>query len=271
MKISELRRQNRDIAFEADEIICKTLGYDRSTLLLSQDNILQKETLSEIQNRLTRLREGEPLQYILNSCYFFGREFYVDGRVLIPRFDTECVVEYALQNIKGTNVVDICSGSGCIGLTLLCERKDLSCSLFDISPDALEVSAINAKKLGVYDRVTFGEFDVMSDECWDKLGTFDTLVSNPPYIPSGDIPALSVNVLREPRIALDGGVDGMDFYRKIIESSRCHFTHGVNIIFEIGYDEGEKMTSLAKQHGLLCNIEKDISGRDRAAILKESE
>lgn len=267
LKISELRSRNKDIAFEADEIICKTLGIDRAKLLLCKDTELTEDALCEIEEMLTRLRDGEPLQYILGSCWFYGREFFVDGRVLIPRFDTECVVEYALKNIKGGSVADICSGSGCIALTLLCEREDIRCSLFDISPDALEVSRINAQKLGVSDRASFNEFDVMSDECWDKFGTFDTLVSNPPYIPTGDIPSLSQNVLREPRIALDGGADGMDFYRKIIERSRSHFTHGVNIIFEIGYDEGEKMISLAKSEGLSCEIKKDINDRDRVALL----
>ncbi len=270
MKIFELRQKYKHIGFDAEEVICNTLGIDRAHLLLSGNDEVQNDKLKEIENRLTRLSEGEPLQYILGSSFFYGREFFVDQRVLIPRYDTECVLEYAVNELKeGTTFADICTGSGCIGLTLLSECKNTHGTLLDISNDALDVVRINGERLGLTDRFTSKQFDVMSDECWENLGKFDLIVSNPPYIPTEDIKTLSPQVLKEPRIALDGGADGMDFYRKITEKSRNHFTHGVNIIFEIGYDEGEKMKDLANSLGLYCEIKCDMNGLARVALLKE--
>lgn len=269
-KIIELRRQNRALGFDGEEIICRTLGIDRAKLLISGDVQICGEQLTAVEKRLTRLREGEPLQYILNSAYFYSREFFVDDRVLIPRFDTECVVEYALNELKsGGAFADICCGSGCIGLTVLSECESAHGTLLDISDGALEVTKINGDRLGLNGRFELQRFDVMSEECWEKLGKFDVIVSNPPYIPTKDIDTLSPQVLKEPRIALDGGDDGMDFYKKIITSSRSHFTRGVNIIFEIGYDEGEKMRRLADTLGVRCEIKCDLNGCDRVALLKE--
>jgi release factor glutamine methyltransferase len=270
VKIFELRQKYKHFGFDGEEIICHTLGIDKAHLLLSGNDEISPENLEKTEKRLTQLSEGEPLQYILNSAFFYTREFFVDSRVLIPRFDTECVVEYAVKELKGGGVfADICTGSGCIGLTLLCECENTKGVLLDISKDALDVAKINGERLGVCERFKALEFDVMSDACWDTLGKFDLIVSNPPYIPTEDIKALSKQVLKEPRIALDGGFDGMDFYRKIIERSRDHFTRGVNIIFEIGYDEGEKMKTLADTLGLNCKIKCDINGLDRVALLKE--
>ncbi len=271
LKIAEIRRNNRDIIHDCDEIICFTLGIDKARLLLCGDADLTVEQCDEILKRLTLLREGEPLQYILNRCDFYGRQFFVDNRVLIPRFDTETLVHYALKNKMINAFADVCCGSGCIGISLLCEMPDLHGTLLDISNDALEVCRINAERLNVQNRCNIQRFDVMNDGCWQSLDKFDLLVSNPPYIPTDDINTLSPQVKREPYIALDGGKDGMDFYKKIIEGSRCHFTNGVNIIFEIGYDEGEKMQHLAKAFGLYCEIKRDINGCDRVALLNEGE
>lgn len=269
--ISDIRRINRDILHDCDEIICHALGIDRARLLMQGDTLLEGMALEEILKRLTRLRDGEPLQYILNRCDFYGREFFVDNRVLIPRFDTEILVENALLQQGVSRVADICCGSGCIGLSLLCERQNVHATLLDISCGALDVCRINAERLGVLDRCDIHYFDVMSDECWGALGVFDLIVSNPPYIPTEDIKSLSVQVKKEPYIALDGGIDGMDFYKKIIESSKGHFTNGVNIIFEIGYDEGAKMKALASSCGLNCKIKRDLNGCDRVALLNEGE
>ncbi len=270
MKIFELRQKYKHIGFDAEEIVCNTLCIDRAHLLISGDDEVPADKLKEIENRLTRLREGEPLQYILGSAFFYGREFFVDSRVLIPRYDTECVTEYAVKEMKNGGVfADICCGSGCIGLTVLAECENTKGTLLDISEDALNVTRINGERLGILERFEVLRFDVMSDECWENLGKFDLIISNPPYIPTEDIKTLSPQVLKEPRIALDGGVDGMDFYRKITEKSRNHFTRGVNIIFEIGYDEGQKMKDLAKSLGLCCEIKCDMNGLDRVALLKE--
>ncbi len=270
VKIFELRQKYKHHGFDGEEIICNTLGLDRAHLLISGGEEIPQDKLELTENRLTQLSEGEPLQYILNSAFFYTREFYVDSRVLIPRFDTETLIGYALKELKpGGTFADICTGSGCIGLTLLCECENTKGTLLDISKDALDVTKINGERLGIADRFDALCFDVMSDECWEKLGKFDLIVSNPPYIPTEDIKTLSRQVLKEPRIAFDGGFDGMDFYRKITEKSQGHFSCGVNIIFEIGYDEGEKMKDLAKSLGLNCEIKCDISGNPRVALLKE--
>lgn len=270
MKIADIRAENRDIRYECDEIICHVLNTDRAGLLMRLYTELEDDRYECIMHGLTCLKSGEPLQYILKKAPFFNRDFYVEDGVLIPRYDTECLVELSLDVLKNKSTfADVCCGSGCIGITLLCENDGLFGTLLDISPKALKVSGINSERFGVEKRCSISHFDVMKKAFWDTLGKFDVILSNPPYIPSGDIPTLSKTVLREPIIALDGGEDGMDFYKKIIEYSTGHFNDKVNIIFEIGYDEGEKMRALASSFGLLCEIRRDMNGCDRVALLNE--
>lgn len=270
MKIADIRRENSDIRYECDEILCDILNIDRTALLLRLFDDIGQENEEIVKCRLTRLRNGEPLQYILKRAPFFGRDFFVDEGVLIPRYDTECLITASLERLEDKKTfADACCGSGCIGITLLCELHHTHGVLLDISDAALSVSRANAKKHAVSDRCDIQKLDVTDKSAWDTLGKFDVIVSNPPYIPTCDIPNLSEQVLREPHIALDGGEDGMDFYKKIIEYSAGHFTSCVNIIFEIGYDEGEKICALAKDFGLSCEIRRDINGCDRVALLNE--
>ncbi len=219
---------------------------------------------------LKRLEGGEPCAYIIGEWYFWKYTFKVNRDCLIPRPDTEILVEHALKILpKNAIFADLCTGSGCIALTLLAERRDLICKAFDISGGALEIARENANALGVSSRVAFTSADLLS--C-DPLGNekFDAIISNPPYIVSDvikDYPSLAF----EPQIALDGGFDGLDFYRHFIGSYAKNISENGHFIFEIGFDQGDALCALAKSSGFSCEIKKDYGGNDRVAILTKTQ
>lgn len=210
-----------------------------------------------------RLDAGEPIEYITGKAYFYREEYDVSPAVLIPRPDTERVVERLVALLpEGGHFADLCSGSGCIGISALCERRDCTACAYDISEAAVEIAAKNAEKLGVSERYTVKAADItdMSDDA------FDIIVSNPPYIESGVIPTLDRSVRDyEPHIALDGGADGLDFYRAILDGYRPRVCY----IFEIGYDQAHAICALAYERGLSCEVTKDYGGNDRVAVIKE--
>lgn len=210
-----------------------------------------------------RLDAGEPIEYITGKAYFYREEYDVSPAVLIPRPDTERVVERLAALLpEGGHFADLCSGSGCIGISALCERRDCTACAYDISEAAVEIAAKNAEKLGVSGRYTVRAADItdMSDD------GFDIIVSNPPYIESGVIPTLDRSVRDyEPHIALDGGADGLDFYRAILDGYRPRVCY----IFEIGCDQARAVCALASERGLSCEVTKDYGGNDRVAVIKE--
>ncbi len=219
-------------------------------------------------DRLIHLRlQKNPIQYILKSQEFYGLEFYVDENVLIPRQDTEVLVEECLKKLPedplgNGKILDLCTGSGCIAISLKKNRMAYEVSGVDLSEGALAVARKNSERLKI--PVTF----IKSDLFESLTGTYEMIVSNPPYIESQVIEGLADEVKeKEPRMALDGGGDGLLFYREIIKNSLDYLNIGGWLLFEIGYDQGASVSNLMIQEGFFnVSIVKDLAGLDRVVM-----
>lgn len=236
---------------------------NRSCYFLHADDIITEEKKQEYLSLLFKRGNHIPLQHLTHTAYFMGLSFYVNEHVLIPRMDTEVLVETALTSIPHkARVLDMCTGSGCILLSLLHEQKDCSGLGVDISEEALKVAGINGERLGI-------EAEFLKSNLFEKVdGTFELIVSNPPYIPSQVIPQLMAEVKdHEPVLALDGKADGLYFYRKIINQASAYLKPNGWLMFEIGNDQGEALNQMlteADYEGV--RIIKDLAGHDRVAI-----
>lgn len=212
-----------------------------------------------------------PLQYILGTWGFWRQEYEVSPDCLIPRPDTELLVDYAARHLpQGARFIDLCTGSGCIAISLLCERPDLCGVAVDLFENTLALAERNARRNGVgEDRLTFVRDDVLDGAFMKELGTFDAIISNPPYITPAVIDTLEKELTFEPRAALDGGEDGLVFYRRMITRPdyRGALTDGGCFIFEIGYDQGPSLRHLAQTMGDICDIHRDLGGQERMAVL----
>jgi release factor glutamine methyltransferase len=248
-----------------------SIGVTRHTHILEPSYEVSEEASAEAMRAFGRMAAGEPVQYIIGNAYFYDREFNVTPDVLIPRPETELLVREAVNwarrsGRKSLRILDLCTGSGCIAVSVLKNRPDLTCTAYDISEKALEKSKENAALNGVSERVSFKCADVFTLDLEEN--SLDCIISNPPYIQTSVIDTLET-VQREPRIALDGGADGLDFYRHIIE----HFAPALKpngcFIFEIGYDQADAIRDLAAQSSLSCSVFKDYGGNDRCAVLKK--
>lgn len=219
----------------------------------------EAEYRSLVEKRAKRI----PLQHLTGQAWFMGLEFYVDGRVLIPRQDTEVLVEEALKRLAdGQKVLDMCTGSGCILISLLRERPSCQGVGADLSREALEVAKINGDRLGVD-----AQF-VRSDLFTDIRGKYDMIVSNPPYIPTGTVATLEQEVQGyDPAQALDGGVDGLDFYRRILEQAADYLEDGGWLLLEIGHDQGEAVRGQMEARGYRqLQVVRDLAGRNRVVL-----
>ncbi len=223
------------------------------------------KALEEFQEKLSRRAGREPLQHILGAQEFMGLEFYVNSDVLIPRQDTETLVETVLYAHKNQEIslLDICTGSGCIAISLAALGKYAHVEAADISNAALLTAEKNAEKILGAGAVKFRCSDLFSAFAPEER--FDVIVSNPPYIPSMVIEGLEPEVRDfEPRLALDGSEDGLFFYRKLAEESRRFLKENGAVYFEIGCDQGEAVEHLLSGHGFKdTKVIKDLSGRDR--------
>ncbi len=221
--------------------------------------------LAEAKQRLAR---HEPLAYILGETVFFDEYYYVTPDVLIPRPDTERVVDWVLKKLpKGGKLLDLCCGSGCIAISSLCHSKETTAVSVDISPAALAVAGRNAERNGVEKRIRFLQGDLLAKPFLDEGERFDVIVSNPPYIRTSVVDTLEPECGYEPRIAFDGGKDGMVFYRTILTRFIKHLKEDGFLVFEIGYDQREDMSKLAREFGFDCQIYKDYGKNDRVAVL----
>ena len=213
------------------------------------------------EKRLSRI----PLQYLLGEAPFYRRLFKVDPRVLIPRPETELLCEWALDILRDYSlprVLDLCCGSGCIGLTIKAECPNAAVTLSDISPDALNVSAVNAVRLSL--DVSFCQSDLLTAF---SGSSFDLIVTNPPYIPSDDCSQLQPEVLHEPRLALDGGPDGCELYRRIIRSAGSVLCSGGKLLMELGIHESVPLSDLLSENGFTgIEVRKDYAGIDRMIL-----
>ena len=224
--------------------------------LTENQEMLYKEYLEKRERRI-------PVQHILGVQCFCGLEFIVTPDVLCPRQDTEVLIEEALKHIRpGSSILDMCTGSGCIILTLLHFVKDCTGTAVDLSEKALAVAKQNAEKLGK--NCNF----IHSDLFENIEGTYDVIVSNPPYIATKEIETLEPEVRdMEPRMALDGMEDGLFFYRKIVSASVDHLNPEGWLMFEIGYDQGKAVSEMMKSAGYAeVKVIKDLAGLDRVVV-----
>ncbi len=222
--------------------------------------------LSEL---VSRRAAREPLQYILGKWEFYGDEYTVTPDVLIPRPETELLVDYALSHLKkGSLIADVCCGSGCCGIAV-CKRTDARCHGFDISEPALAVAKQNADALGVSDKINFYLADVR-EPGFLPSAEYDMIISNPPYVMTGELSSLAPELSYEPAAAFDGGEDGMLFYRVILDNCICSLSQNGVFVFEIGSSLSGSITELAMRHGFDAQIINDLSGLPRAAVLRRA-
>lgn len=249
-----------DIAREARLLLAAAMGVDHGRLTILAGDPLARETLLTAQRYCYRRCNGEPMSHIRGYRDFYGRRFIVDGRVLDPRPETEILIALALQQ-PFDSVLDLGTGSGAIIATFLAERPQATGMATDLSPAALDVAEANAEALGVLPRVAFVESN------WLDLvgGTFDLIVSNPPYIALDEMAGLDRDVsYYEPRMALTDEADGLSAYRIIAREAPAHMARGGQLLVEIGPTQGQAVYDLFAQAGLenIC-IHPDLDGRDR--------
>lgn len=240
-------------------------GIDRTAWLMErkQQKTFLGEQVMRYRECISRRAKRIPLQYITGVQYFMGYAFKVNEAVLIPRHDTEILVEAVLtRESGGGDILDMCTGSGCIAISLALEQEKFRVVGADISQAALVVASENAKTLDA--AVGF----VQSDLFGHISGQFDVIVSNPPYIPPAVIATLSPEVSRhEPMNALDGGADGLDFYRRICEGAKAHLVPGGRIYFEIGYDQADMVSQILEDNGYKeIECKQDLAGLDRVVM-----
>ena len=240
------------------EFICHT---DRNALYAHGDLEIEEEKMQDFLQLIEKRAVHIPLQHLTGEQNFMGLDFLVNEHVLIPRQDTEILVEEIMRDLHdGIRILDMCTGSGCILLSLLHYSNDCSGVGVDVSEDALAVARQNADRLAEKQAV------FIQSDLFEKVeGSFDLIVSNPPYIRSQEIAGLMPEVREhEPHLALDGKDDGLHFYREIIKGSMLHLKRGGQLFFEIGYDQGEAVQALFAANGYTeIAVVKDYAGLDR--------
>src|ERR1041384_1037070 len=230
---------------EAGSLLSFIVARDRTFLISHAEDQIDEHSLDQFRKAVERRAAGEPLQYIAGIQDFFGREFRVTPDVLIPRPETELLVEAALEVVgEAPLICDVGTGSGCIAVTLLCEIVAARAVAVDKSPAALDIAKFNAEKLAAADRAMF----VISD-CFDSLDSreyqFDLIASNPPYVPAEVVRALQREVRdHEPLVALSPGTDGLSMIRRLLQEAPAFLKQNGHLIMEIGFDQGEKVQSM---------------------------
>lgn len=251
--------------YEAAILLEAFMGVRRESLPLCRDEVFTSEAL---ENAVKKRCMHYPLQYLIGEWQFCTEIYTVTPACLIPRADTELLVETASELLPPNGrFIDLCTGSGCIAISLLSLRSDSTGAGVDLFDNTLSLAKHNAKRNGVSERICFLKADVLSPAFMEDLGSMDLIVSNPPYISTQTVDTLSPEVSYEPRVALDGGTDGLDFYRVLIREYPRYLSKGGKMIFEIGYDQGEAVSDLARAAGMRPVVKKDLGGNDRVVIL----
>lgn len=235
--------------------------YDNKEVTVTQEKVY-------MQN-IEKIIKGIPLQHITNSQEFMKMNFFVNSDVLIPRPDTEILVEEVIKlgkEKRNPSILDLCTGSGAIAVSIAKYLPNAKVYASDISPKALEVAKINAKSNEVFEKIEF-----INSDLFEKIeGKFDIIVSNPPYIRTEVIKKLDMEVQKEPILALDGGKDGLNFYRKIVEEAYSHLKYDSYLCFEIGYDQKEEVTEIVENAKVYTDTycKKDLYGNDRIIVTR---
>lgn len=242
----------------------------RQYLIVYDNQKLTDKEEQEYLKYIELLTQGEPIEHITHQKEFMKLNFYVDENVLIPRQDTEVLVEEVMKiakKIRARKILDLCTGSGAIAISLAKYLENIQLTALDISGKALDIAIANAKNNHVQDKITFVESNLFQDLGQEK---YDIIVSNPPYIRRKEIETLDEEVRREPRLALDGGEDGLDFYRNIIDKGYEYLKYGGYICLEIGYDQKEEVMKIIKdkKQYIETYCKKDLYDNDRVIVTK---
>lgn len=251
-----------DPRIDAELILEHLTGLDRMSMLMQGSKELTHEQEQRFSSLLLSRTRREPLQYLLGMQYFYGLPFHVDSRVLIPRQETETLCEHGIAHLRKLShpcALDLCTGSGAIAVTLKHECPHARVTAADLSTGALEVAADNA-------RLNQADVRFVQGDLWQPLKdeAFDLILSNPPYIPTLDCDSLQHEVMQEPRMALDGGEDGLDFYRRIAQEAPAHLMPNGLIAVEVGIGEAQDVAALFENAGL-CDVQiiNDLYGVER--------
>lgn len=267
--IDELNKANiEESNLKAKLIIADVINKNKEYLITHYQEKIEDKKIEKIKNNIEKLITGIPIQYITNKQEFMGINFFVDENVLIPQPDTEILVEEVIQltnDITGPKILDLCTGSGAIAISLEKYIQNARVVASDISSKALEIASKNAKDNCL--NINF----LQSDLFVNVKDKFNIIVSNPPYIKTKEIATLSKEVQNEPHIALDGGQDGLNFYRKIINEAHKYLKDSGYLCLEIGYDQKEDVIKLINKSNRYKEIyfKKDLSGNDRVIICKK--
>jgi release factor glutamine methyltransferase len=264
----KLKKKNIESALiDSELLLSQAINKSREFIILNLDHDISKKEYDYFQKMVNQRSKGKPIAYLTGKKFFWKDEFLINDNVLIPRPDTEVIIEQVLKIYKKKNKVsflDIGFGSGCILLSILKERKDFVATGVDISNHALKVCKINAYKLGVKNRVRLFKSDI------DKFfkGKYDLIISNPPYIKNLDLKYLEKDVVKfEPKIALNGGLDGLSEIRKTIKKSSELIKNGGKLILEIAYNQKKEVKQLLKKNSFYINsVVKDLANNDRCII-----
>ena len=250
------------------EIVFHILEIKNVAQFISLNYKMSQAQEVQIRNHLLEIQNGKPYEYITNSCNFMGNNFFVNESVLIPRIDTEPLVEFVFglkKRDETLKILDICTGSGCIGVSLAKFFLNSRVIAVDISPDALEISKINAKNNGVNRRFSTIQMNILEEI---PTGDFDIVIANPPYIKTNDIKTLSSSVRDfEPHLALNGGDDGLIFYKRLVKYAST--LRNCDIIFEIGHNQAHDVQKILENEGILkSRILKDFGENDRGVYFQ---
>ncbi len=290
LKLGKEKLKKEDIEEDkAKRLLEFVLQQSREEMIRNSLEEVSEEKQKEYEEKLQEIIQGKPLQYITHLQEFMGLDFYVDENVLIPQPDTEILVEQVIEKIQSIEdakiqILDLCTGSGAIAVSIAKQlqgiaqskkrqfrEKEYQIIATDISEKALEIAQKNATQNQV-------KIQFLQSDMFHKLEgmEFDMIVSNPPYIATKVIETLSQEVRREPRIALDGGEDGLEFYRKILENSKEYLKKEGYVLLEIGYDQGEKMRMLWQELKENCQLKlitkepiRDLGNNDRVMIFQK--
>ena len=280
-KISDLYLDTRRALLETEDqqtaslyarnIVCRFTGKTQEQILADREKYVTEEICEAVNQAVARIRAGEPLAYVLEEWDFYGMQLYVNRNVLIPRDDTCAVTALAIEKglflDKDPRILDLCTGSGCIGLALAHRIKDARVTLADISTDALAVAKKNVVNQKLSARVSCVQADAMKEPA-PFLGKFDLIISNPPYITGDEMQELDSSVKDyEPHLALYGGEDGLDFYRSIASNYAAALKPGGYLCFEFGEDQGDDVCRILEMNGYtILERSRDYNDRERAVI-----
>lgn len=270
--INILKKSNIENPIQISKLVlASVLEKNKEYLLINEEENLLNEKYEEFIEKIKRISIGTPVQYVTNKQEFMKMEFFVDENVLIPRFDTEILVEEVLKIIgkkENLSILDMCTGSGIIAVSIAKYTGNNKIYAVDISNKALEIAKKNALINEVDKKIEFICSDMF--ENIDSNKKFDIIVSNPPYIETEVIPTLQEQVQKEPKIALDGGIDGLDFYKEILIKSKKYLKENGAICLEIGYNQKKAVMDLFKQEYKNVYCKKDLSENDRVIVAMQT-